>query len=287
MKNESKAKTIFFCIWVLVAFFLILNGAGVPFFVKAAMQAIAVTGYSDMEAYQTEYMRIVNETGVGFSAQILGTGAALLVSAIWFFKGYSKHYSAEEKEESKKYLKNGYIIAAVTFGTLAFYGIDNLLANLITVIAPSTAEQFDSIMSVALNGSPILVFLVVVILGPLNEEFIFRGIILRRSQRAFASIVPVVLIEAVLFGVYHMNILQGIYAAVIGAFFGVIAYKTKSLVLSVYAHMLNNFFASNVMGMVPGEYVNLVTLIGFTLVCGGIAILMLSLFKKKNVVAAE
>ena len=284
MNKENKVKNVLFCLWVTVAFILILQGSGLPLFIKAAIDALAQAG-GDMNAYMSIYMESINK--LGFTVQILGTVLALVVSAIWFFRGYSKTYSAEEKAESKTMLKNGYLIIALIFGTIAFYGFDFILANVTEALAPSTREFYDSIMSYSLSGNPILVFIIVVILAPINEELIFRGIIIRRSQRAFSSIVPVIIIEAVLFGVYHCNILQGFYAMFIGAFFGVIAYKYKSIIPSIFAHMLNNFFAMYVAGNLPERFLTIPTFAIVLVVCGAIAIAMLVLNKKKNAVAAE
>ena len=54
-----------------------------------------------------------------------------------------------------------------------------------------------------------LTILVVGIVAPFAEELLFRGIIYKTLSKSM-SIPAVIIIQGVLFGVYHMNLVQGI-----------------------------------------------------------------------------
>lgn len=94
---------------------------------------------------------------------------------------------------------------------------------------------------------PFLVMaLIMGILGPFCEEFVFRGIIfgsLRKSGRVAASIV----LQALLFGLIHLNFNQFCYAFVIGIALGMLAEVTGSIWSSFLMHAAVN--ASSVVMM--------------------------------------
>jgi membrane protease YdiL (CAAX protease family) len=89
-----------------------------------------------------------------------------------------------------------------------------------------------------------LVATVVVSVGPaLGEELFFRGLLLR----AFAggmSRWSAVAVSAFLFGVLHLDMLQGAGAGLIGAYLGFAVLATDSIWPAVLAHGLNNLLCS-------------------------------------------
>ena len=82
-------------------------------------------------------------------------------------------------------------------------------------------------------------FLWAVVLAPVLEELLFRGILLRRAERA-AGTLPAVLISALLFGLYHGNLSQGITAAAAGLALGYAYVRTDALLVSVVMHTAVN-----------------------------------------------
>jgi len=77
------------------------------------------------------------------------------------------------------------------------------------------------------------------LIAPFSEEFIFRGVILKKAQKAFPYI-GANIFQAVLFGIYHGNMVQGIYAFFLGMFLGFVCYKLQSIYASVLLHMIIN-----------------------------------------------
>ena len=84
-----------------------------------------------------------------------------------------------------------------------------------------------------------LLFLWGVVLAPVLEELFFRGILLRKIERA-AGTVPAVLITSLLFGLYHGNLSQGIAAAAAGLALGLAYVRTDALLVSVVMHAAVN-----------------------------------------------
>lgn len=83
--------------------------------------------------------------------------------------------------------------------------------------------------------SPLMMFVIVGILGPVIEEVAFRGILLtgyRRSGRVLGAI----LWTGFLFGLYHMNLNQFGYAVLIGIVSAFMVESTGSLIPSIVLH---------------------------------------------------
>ena len=80
------------------------------------------------------------------------------------------------------------------------------------------------------------------ILGPFMEEFMFRGVLLKRA-RLYGDRTAVVF-TAIMFGLMHGNISQFLYAAVIGLIFGYVAVKTNGIRYTVLLHMIVNSYGT-------------------------------------------
>lgn len=82
----------------------------------------------------------------------------------------------------------------------------------------------------------------VVIIAPIFEEIIMRGIILEGFLNKYKPATAIIL-SALLFGFIHLNIPQFINTTIIGIILALIYYKTRSLILCICAHALNNTIA--------------------------------------------
>ena len=81
-----------------------------------------------------------------------------------------------------------------------------------------------------------------VILAPLAEEMIFRGMTYRRA-RSYLGPAGGALISAALFGVYHGNMVQFLYAFVMGLLFAAFCEKSGSILPAVLGHGAANLWA--------------------------------------------
>lgn len=82
-------------------------------------------------------------------------------------------------------------------------------------------------------------FLTVVIMAPVFEEILFRGIILNgflKFYKPWRSI----LWSAALFAIIHLNPWQAIGAFIIGVYIGWVYWKTRSILPGIFIHFLNN-----------------------------------------------
>lgn len=89
----------------------------------------------------------------------------------------------------------------------------------------------------------IAAFIMICILAPILEEFIFRGLILRGMLNNGMNPWISILFTAFLFGAAHLNPWQFVGAGLLGAIFGFVYWRTQSLWLVIFLHFLNNFIA--------------------------------------------
>ena len=89
------------------------------------------------------------------------------------------------------------------------------------------------------TSSPWLTYCYVLLIGPISEELIFRGAILDRLYLAF-PFWAANLLQALLFGIYHMNLVQGIYAFVLGAVLGLVRVSVGTIFASIGTHIIFN-----------------------------------------------
>lgn len=87
---------------------------------------------------------------------------------------------------------------------------------------------------------PFLVMLLMIgVVGPFSEEFIFRGIIFRGYKNS-GSALQAVIWSAILFGLMHLNFNQAAYAFAMGIMLALVVEATGSLWSSVIVHMAFN-----------------------------------------------
>ena len=148
-------------------------------------------------------------------------------------------------------IKNGRIekrgqIKAMDF-LMAIVGGAGVSIALNIVIALTNMSGKDTAfveVSDMITSNPLFVTIICAgILIPIVEEILFRGLIFNRIKCQY-NFLAGLLISSLLFGIYHGNIVQGIYATLLGIFLGFAYHKTKSIFIPIFIHMGGNTFVS-------------------------------------------
>lgn len=108
-------------------------------------------------------------------------------------------------------------------------------------------------------------YIVVGILVPVAEEMVFRGAILRKLLEIFHSGMYwwAIVLSALLFGVVHGNMAQGLHAFLLGLLLGWMYWRTNSIVPGIVLHWINNTVAFVLYNLIPGaEDARLVDIFG-------------------------
>ncbi|MDO9490932.1 CPBP family intramembrane glutamic endopeptidase [Acetobacterium sp.] len=94
------------------------------------------------------------------------------------------------------------------------------------------------IESASSGSSTISMFLYASFIGPIAEEIIFRGFVMRGFQKY--GTYYAIFMSAVIFRAFHGNLIQSIFATLVGLVFGYVAMK-YSIKWAILLHIINNF----------------------------------------------
>ena len=123
--------------------------------------------------------------------------------------------------------------------------VTSLIMVAINALMPSVMNEYtEMIDSSGISEYSLLWAVATLILPPIVEEVIFRGLILQYLGKAGASFIVANLIQAVLFGIFHMNLVQGIYTALLGFLLGYLAYRYDSIFVPMILHAIYNLFGT-------------------------------------------
>ncbi len=164
------------------------------------------------------------------------------------------------------------IVLAAIIGVAIVFPIDAFV-RLFSIDKLSVETQ--KIFGLVFEGnSTFLLILGVGMLLPAIEEIIFRGLVLSELRKN-VNVIPAVLIQAALFGIYHMNLSQAIYAFIMGIVLGLICIWTKSIWPSMVLHM---FFNSTGVALSKIGDIQISNIYIYILIFAGLIISVLSMF---------
>ncbi len=143
----------------------------------------------------------------------------------------------------------------------------NLIMIGVQVAMPEQFQNYTKLMEgLDINVMPSwAMILIVAVWAPMAEELIFRAMIFRTLRKGF-GLAMAATISGVLFGVYHMNVVQGIYASAFGILLAYIYEKTNSLWGCYLYHMFFNL-SSYVLGEMQEMAPVSETVLGIIVLC--------------------
>ena len=138
------------------------------------------------------------------------------------------------------------LIFPMMFGMML---IAEFTTSLIPISGPVFGDwyQLFSEQMEAISDNTFMVFLLVSFFAPIIEEIIFRGIIQKGMINNGVKPRNAILVSAFIFGIVHFNPWQFIGAFLLGIVLGVVYFKTKSLLMSIFLHFFNNTIAAIMM----------------------------------------
>jgi uncharacterized protein len=103
-------------------------------------------------------------------------------------------------------------------------------------------KTYGNLLSASNIFELILVVIVVAVIPAISEEAMFRGFVQRSFELKLKPYLAIFL-TAIFFSAYHFNPYGFIPLFILGAYFGFTAYMSRSLVVPMILHFLNNFSA--------------------------------------------
>lgn len=110
------------------------------------------------------------------------------------------------------------------------------LSSILTKLIPSYNEVANQL---ATSRGSALQLIITIALIPIYEEIFYRGIIFGYLRKNFNIIVAIV-VQALVFGVMHLNLVQGIYTFILGIVLALIYMYSESILGNITVHIIFN-----------------------------------------------
>lgn len=133
-----------------------------------------------------------------------------------------------------------YALGAIGISTLWFWLVENVL--LAFPFWEASYSSFNEAWSGTVPGDYGWMLFSVVLLGPVVEELLFRGLVLNTLGKIRRGWLPVIG-SGILFGLFHAEPVQVVYTAIMGILLGLIYEKTRRLELTITIHIANNLIS--------------------------------------------
>lgn len=145
-------------------------------------------------------------------------------------------YKVKEIFTKDKWINIGWVILITLFLSVALNNIISM-SPLVEI-----SEEYQN-ANAAFYGTNIgLELLGAALITPILEEVVHRGVVYGRLRRMMGFI-PSVIISALIFAILHFNIVQFIYAFLLGIIFALFVEKSGRLYPAVIAHVVANALA--------------------------------------------
>lgn len=219
-------------IQIIAQFYLLFIAAIFLFGIAPAVTGNTYTDYDLLALAQD--MNFNALLGMTFSV------SCIAVFGIWYYKSCSGNFKVDIKKTFHPYEILGIILLIP--GTQF---MSSIVTSIISMAFPSWLEDYLELMETSgLSGDiPLLMMIYSVLLAPISEELIFRGVTYRVARRAFPFWIANI-IQALLFGIFHMNMLQGCYTFILGLVLGYICEKGGSIYHVILFHFLFNLWGT-------------------------------------------
>ena len=166
----------------------------------------------------------------------------LLIAAVISIPIYHKIHKkdAEMAGEARRNipLENEDFGAIIVCGAALAVAMNNIIS--ITPL-PYLFTGYEETNEILFSGGIVLQILAAGIFGCIVEEISLRGVIYPRMKRYWGKNKAMIL-SAVVFGIYHLNVVQAVYSFFLGLFFVWVYDRYDNLWAPIAAHMSANLF---------------------------------------------
>lgn len=129
------------------------------------------------------------------------------------------------------------------FCMMIFSGfVGSLISTILTsIVSLLRGAPIENTTNTLIQSSPLIyVFLIVVVIGPIVEELVYRYAVMRVLLPYGEK--TAILVSGLIFGLIHGNLFQLFYASALGILFSYLYARTGKLRHTIAMHMLFNFF---------------------------------------------
>lgn len=137
-------------------------------------------------------------------------------------------------------------------GCMGFAILWMWLLNFLASTLPNFRDMlqgYDNLSQAISSDNLLMLTIGVAILVPIAEELLFRGIVLAEMRRFMPAGLAIIL-NGLIFALFHGNLVQGVYAFVAGMALAAAYIWSESILIPIVMHMVYNFVGSVVPMMI-------------------------------------
>ena len=190
-----------------------------------------------------------------------------VIGIIMFSICYNKMFMEGKSYSLKGISKNvPMTVGGLVLLCIGMQYVSGFLMDSLSAAFPSWLEEYIEIFEAAgFDGDvSMLLILYVLLLGPIVEEIIFRGIVYSAARKVMPYYLAII-VQALLFGAFHMNPIQSCYAFVLGLGMGYVMYLYDNLILSIIIHISYNIIGLFCSGAISFGEGNIISFFFYTL----------------------
>lgn len=193
-----------------------------PLFLYAWINDVVTIGWCWMGRFDVSLFRLVPES-------VAAAAAGALILGIWFCRERVAYPGKQQ------HLYRWIILVPVA-------AVSCIFLNHLLVFIGIPSEGYDKVKDMIFRRDLIWQIAGAGCLVPLAEELVFRGLGYGRLRREMKAL-PAAVITAVLFGLYHGNLIQGMYAFFMGLLLALVCEAYGNLASSWLFHAAANMTA--------------------------------------------
>lgn len=236
MKKESFVMKLWNTLWPLLIYFVMQN-------LTAVIGTIVVTIVYTVQNTDTGAMIDLQEVTAGATEMSMKYMLVfLLISALICIPIYYSMYRKDSRraKEVKRNIPmtNKDILAIIVSSAALALGLNNIITM---TPLPAWFQGYENANEVIFGGGIVLEILSAGIFACMVEELAMRGIVYKRMKRYWGA-KKALYLSALVFGIYHFNVVQGVYAFLLGLFLAWLMERYDTLWAPVIAHMSANLF---------------------------------------------
>lgn len=237
LSTGAKVGYFFLSLVPFIAFWVIQLGVTILFMLPRMFEIMSAFDNNNMEAY--------NKIIADISPPATITMHILIVISfgIWYFFGRNKGDNIPE------FKFNGMVLLVTFTMALSMSFMSNTTVLIQERFFPKVVEDYEKLAEMSGIGVNIVTIIAATCLAPIGEELICRGMVLTYARKSLPFWLANI-IQALMFGIMHMNWVQGTYAFIIGLILGYAVKRYNSIIPSMIMHFFVNSICSIIMALI-------------------------------------
>lgn len=213
-----------------VIYWILQLGITIIFMIPRFSEIMNARQNGDIE----KYMQIVTE--ISPPATFVMHIFIMLIFGLWYFFGRSKN-------TEQKFRFRGMIFLVTFVTALSVSVMSNTTALIQKRFFPDVVEEYEKMVEMSGLGTNIVTIIAAAFFAPIGEELLCRGVTLMYARKSVPFWAANIL-QSLVFGIMHMNWVQGVYAFLIGLILGYSVKKYNSIIPAMIIHFFVNSVTS-------------------------------------------